>query len=69
MDKKRKLGDIEMTIASYNKQHKQYVTGMDKYIDSLKKMPPEAAKKEAKRSLIRSGVLTTQGNPKKKICK
>ena len=59
-------GEI-MTIATYNKQHNEYVQGMRNYINTLESMKPAVAKKEAKASLIRSGVLTKKGTIKKNI--
>lgn len=57
-----------MESIAFNKEHHQYIQGMDDYINSLKQMPKEKAVAEAKKSLIRSGVLTSQGTPKKHIC-
>lgn len=51
--------------------YKAYLEGMDRYIEELEAMEsidPVKAKKEAKNSLIRSGVLDKKGNPKKQIC-
>ena len=48
-----------------------YIKGMDDYIkefEKLKKENPQEAKIRAKESLIESGVLDEEGNPKKQIC-
>lgn len=53
------------------KTYKAYIEGIDDYIEQLEKMNkvnPEAARKEAMESLIRSGVLNSDGKPKKQIC-
>lgn len=57
-----------MTIETYNKQHIQNMKEMQDYIDSFKKMDRKQAQKEARESLIRSGVLNKNGTVKKKIC-
>lgn len=41
---------------------------MNKYIAQFKHLSKDEAQKEAKQSLIRSGVLTKRGNYKKDIC-
>ena len=51
--------------------YKSYIKGMDDYIkefEKLKKENPQEAKIRAKESLIESGVLDEEGNPKKQIC-
>mgnify|MGYP000153715467 FL=1 len=51
--------------------YKAYIEGIDDYIEHLEKMNkvnPEAARKEAMESLIRSGILNSDGKPKKQIC-
>lgn len=53
------------------KTYKAYIEGIDDYIEQLEKMNkvnPEAARKEAMESLIRSGVLNSDGKPKNQIC-
>jgi len=65
--KDQERNDEPMTIATYNKQHNQYIEGMKNYINTLETMNPADAKKEAKESLIRSGVLTKKGTLKKNI--
>ena len=51
--------------------YKSYIKGMDDYIkefEKLKKENPQEAIIRAKESLIESGVLDEEGNPKKQIC-
>lgn len=55
-----------MTIST-NNQHAEYIQGMKNYISTLESMSPAAAKKEAKNSLMRSGILTKRGKIKKRI--
>lgn len=43
--------------------HEEYLRGMDEYIEWLKSLSPE----EARRILIVSGVLDKDGNPKENI--
>ena len=50
---------------------KEYLTGIDNYLQDLKdleKTNPEEARKRARESLIRSGVLDKDGNVKEHIC-
>ena len=42
---------------------------MQTYINSFYKMGKEQAKQEARESLIRTGVMTSKGTMKKRICK
>ena len=51
--------------------YKSYIKGMDDYIkefEKLKKEISQEAKIRVKESLIESGVLDDEGNPKKQIC-
>lgn len=53
------------------KMYKQYIEGMDQYIQELtelKKGDPEKAKAQAKESLRRSGILNSKGKIKSNIC-
>lgn len=53
------------------KMYKQYIEGMDQYIQELtelKKVDPEKAKAQAKESLQRSGILNSKGKIKSNIC-
>lgn len=53
------------------KTYKAYMEKMDTYIRELEKLNevnPEEAKRQARESLIRSGILNTDGSPKKQIC-
>lgn len=45
----------------------KFLQAMDAYINQLKKMPKEQAKKESLAALKRTGVLTENGETKKKI--
>ncbi|MDD3368978.1 MAG: hypothetical protein PHP50_08870 [Lachnospiraceae bacterium] len=67
--KHMKERDEIMTIKTYNKQHNETIQEMQNYIDSFKTMDKNQAKARAKKSLIRSGVLTQKGTMKKQICK
>lgn len=67
-NKPKERNDI-MTLATYNMQHEKNMQEMEEYISSLKKMEKSKAVKEAKESLIRSGVLNKDGTIKKKICR
>lgn len=73
MQKKRTSTQEErndiMTLATYNKQHKKNMQEMNQYINSLEKLNKTEAVKEARESLIRSGVLNKNGTIKKKICR
>lgn len=59
---------IPMTIEAYNAEHKKSMKEMQAYIDSFYKMEKEQAKQEARESLIRTGVMTSKGIMKKRIC-
>lgn len=53
------------------KEYQDYIDGMDRYIEKLKKMRrdnPKEAKEKAIKSLIDSGVFNKDGTPKKRIC-
>ena len=56
-----------MAILKDNKQHNDYIQSMENYISSFESMTPAEAKKEAKNSLMRSGILTKKGKIKKNI--
>lgn len=62
-----KQGDELMAIATYNKQHNEYIEGIRQYIKSLESMDPTSAKREARNSLYESGVITKKGGLKKQI--
>lgn len=52
--------------------YKQYIDGMDEYIQNLarlQKEDPEQARKQAQDSLRRSGLLNKNGIMKKEICR
>ena len=52
--------------------YKQYIDGMDEYIQNLtglQKEDPEQARKQAQASLKRSGILNKNGIMKKEICR
>ena len=52
--------------------YKQYIDGMDEYIQNLtrlQKEDPEQARKQAQASLKRSGILNKKGIMKKEICR
>ena len=52
--------------------YKQYIDGMDEYIQNLtrlQKEDPEHARKQAQASLKRSGILNKNGIMKKEICR
>ena len=57
-----------MVSKSISKQRSDYLKKMDEYIERLENLPPDEAKREARESLIRSGVLDKNGNAKKRIC-
>lgn len=53
------------------KVYKQYIEGMDQYIQELTRLNrvnPEEARKRAQTSLKRSGILNSNGTMKKEIC-
>ena len=53
------------------KEYKAYIDGMDQYIEALKKLrenDPEKAKRQARESLINSGIFNSDGTPKEQIC-
>lgn len=58
-----------VTIEAYNAQHEKSMKEMQTYINSFYKMGKEQAKQEARESLIRTGVMTSKGTMKKRICK
>lgn len=60
--------EIEMTKSALLERQDQYVIEMDKYINEFKNLPREEARRQARESLIRSGVLNSKGNPKRNIC-
>lgn len=67
--KKQEDGEVKpMTIETYNAQHEKNMKDMQTYINSFYKMGKEQAKKEARESLIRTGVMTSNGTMKKRIC-
>lgn len=45
----------------------EMIRGMDEYIEYLKSLPPEQARKDARQTLIKTGVLDEDGNPKENI--
>lgn len=47
--------------------HEELIRGMDEYIQYFKSLPPEQAREEARQTLIRTGVLDKDGNPKENI--
>ena len=52
--------------------YKQYIDGMDEYIQNLtrlQKEDPEQARKQAQASLKRSAILNKNGIMKKEICR
>ena len=55
------------TAVKLQQSDKEYIEGMKRYLEELKQQPPEQAKDEAKKALIRTGVLTRNGKPKKTI--
>ena len=61
--------DEIMKMAAYNRQHNKNIQEMQDYIESFKQLEGVKAKRVAKESLIRSGVLNKNGTVKKKICR
>lgn len=51
-----------MTSALLEKDRTDYINGMKKYLDNLRKMPEGEVKKIARESLHKSGILTKDGN-------
>ena len=47
--------------------HEEYIRGMQEYIDKLRTMDREEAKKISKEALIKAGVLDENGNAKENI--
>lgn len=68
MKRQKDEGVKPMTIEAYNAQHEKSMKEMQIYIDNFYKMGEEQAKQEAKESLIRTGVMTSKGIMKKRIC-
>lgn len=67
--KRQKSAEVKpMTIEAYNAQHEKSMREMQTYINSFYKMGKEQAQKEARESLIRTGVMNSNGTMKKKIC-
>lgn len=56
-----------MNIKSVIYPIEKYLKQFDDYINSFNKMNPKIAKDKAKKSLIRSGILTKNGKVKKNI--
>ena len=52
---------------SLQERQAEYTRGMDAYIERLKNQEPDTARENAMRALVRTGVVTRNGNPKKKI--
>ena len=50
-----------------NNETDELLAQMDRYIEKLKKMPKEKAKKESLEALKRTGVIGKDGNPKDTI--
>lgn len=53
------------------KLYKAYINDIDDYIENLKELKntnPDLARQKAKDSLIRSGILDSNGKPKERIC-
>ena len=51
--------------------YKDYIAGLDEYISdlvALEEENPERAREKSIESLIKTGVLDSQGNVKKQIC-
>ncbi len=46
----------------------EYLEAMQKCLEDFKKLPKEEQKKQAMESLIRTGVLNSDGTPKEHIC-
>lgn len=68
--KNKKEIDVMSTAAKLSKSERKYLVEMDNYIVKLKKMEHasgEAACNEAKKALLRTGVVTRSGKAKKKI--
>lgn len=47
--------------------HEEYIRGMQEYINKLRTMDREEAKKISKETLIKTGVLDENGNAKENI--
>ena len=54
-------------LLGMDKEDAEFIEGMRQYINKLRSLSPECAKKEAQEALIRTGVLDEHGNPKKNI--
>ncbi|WP_044973781.1 hypothetical protein [Ruminococcus sp. HUN007] len=56
-----------MTEVKRRPTHEEYIRGMQEYIDKLRTMDREEAKKISKEALIKAGVLDENGNAKENI--
>lgn len=61
---------VTVKISKYRKKNSEtdeLLAQMDRYIEELKKMPKEKAKKKSLEALKRTGVIGEDGNPKDTI--
>ena len=56
-----------MTEVKRRPTHEEYIRGMQEYIDKLRTMDREEAKKISKEALIKAGVLDENENAKENI--
>jgi hypothetical protein len=56
-----------MTEVKRRPTHEEYIRGMQEYIEKLRTMDREEAKKVSKEALIKAGVLDENGNAKENI--
>lgn len=65
--RQRERKEIDNMTATIRQNDLEIIEGMKKYIEYLKKLPKEEAKIKAKEALIRTGVLTEDGEEKESI--
>lgn len=63
----KKEGKIMTTLAALNHGSTEYLRTMEKHIAEMRGRPKEEAEKEAREALIRTGVITKDGQAKKQI--
>lgn len=66
----RKRVDAMSTATLLQKEEYQFAKEMEAYVESMKQRKDEAGNSlydEAKKALVRTGVITPKGNTKKKI--
>lgn len=61
-------GGFDMVASKLDKCTAEYLAQLDGLIEKIKSLPLEEAQKCCKKSLKASGILTTKGKTKKRIC-